>query len=227
MSPSPMCPSECLDSKCVCILNAMPSNVFLDCMRAICHAETFARTMLAARPFPSNTSEALFRYADVAWDAVPKQERLCAFAAHPRIGQVIPSNPVSSAHSPHTCIQTSTRKSTNEPPPEATDTLCSVTNDHKSNRRFLTWSKSEQSNVDSSNSDIKSRLADANDRYYSKFHFIFIVCATGKSASQILQLLETRLENDPETELSIAAEEQRKIIHIRLEKLIQDPPSIP
>ena len=64
------------------------------------------------------------------------------------------------------------------------------------------------------------RLKDGNDAYLHKFGFIFIVCATGKSAEQMLELLEQRLPNSREQELRIAAEEQAKITHIRLDKLL-------
>lgn len=63
-------------------------------------------------------------------------------------------------------------------------------------------------------------LADYNQKYRQKFGFIFIICATGKSATEMLDALKARIDNDPETELRIAAGEQRKITRLRLEKLI-------
>jgi 2-oxo-4-hydroxy-4-carboxy-5-ureidoimidazoline decarboxylase len=62
-------------------------------------------------------------------------------------------------------------------------------------------------------------LARANPAYAARFGHIFIVCATGKSAAEMLDLLQARLGNDPETELRIAAGEQAKITHLRLDKL--------
>lgn len=62
-------------------------------------------------------------------------------------------------------------------------------------------------------------LADGNRRYEAKFGFIFIVCATGKTAEEMLRLLQERLPNDPVQELSIAAGEQEKITALRLRKL--------
>jgi 2-oxo-4-hydroxy-4-carboxy-5-ureidoimidazoline decarboxylase len=56
--------------------------------------------------------------------------------------------------------------------------------------------------------------------YEEKFGYIFIVCATGKSAEEMLDLLETRLKNKPEEEILIAAAEQNKITKLRLQKLI-------
>ena len=63
-------------------------------------------------------------------------------------------------------------------------------------------------------------LAAANQAYEARFGFIFIVCATGRSSEELLMLLNQRLQNDPETELRVAAEEQRKITRLRLEKLL-------
>jgi 2-oxo-4-hydroxy-4-carboxy-5-ureidoimidazoline decarboxylase len=63
-------------------------------------------------------------------------------------------------------------------------------------------------------------LARANRQYEARFGYLFIVCATGKSAEEILAILERRLGNAPGDELRIAAEEQRKITRLRLAKLL-------
>ncbi len=65
-----------------------------------------------------------------------------------------------------------------------------------------------------------TRLKALNDAYLEKFGFIFIVCATGKSAADMLQLLEQRLPNTRSRELEIAAREQARITELRLEKLL-------
>ncbi|MBW3671131.1 MAG: hypothetical protein KY432_05595, partial [Acidobacteria bacterium] len=62
-------------------------------------------------------------------------------------------------------------------------------------------------------------LRDENRRYKERFGHIFVVCASGKSADEMLALLRDRIDNAPDEELSIAAEEQRKITHLRLDKL--------
>jgi 5-hydroxyisourate hydrolase/2-oxo-4-hydroxy-4-carboxy-5-ureidoimidazoline decarboxylase len=63
-------------------------------------------------------------------------------------------------------------------------------------------------------------LAQANADYEKKFEFIFIVCATGKSATEMLQLLLDRLQNTMDEELHIAMGEQQKISIIRFKKLL-------
>ena len=77
-------------------------------------------------------------------------------------------------------------------------------------------SAKEQAAVGTAGADVLDALAEANARYLARFGFIFIVCATGKSAEEMLQLLRDRLPNDRATELRIAAEEQAKIIALRL-----------
>ena len=68
--------------------------------------------------------------------------------------------------------------------------------------------------------DIIERLVVGNRQYLEKFGYIFIVCASGKSAEEMCLLLEERLPNSPDIELNIAAAEQAKITALRLEKLI-------
>ena len=82
------------------------------------------------------------------------------------------------------------------------------------------WASGEQSGVEVATDDVLQRLAEGNASYEKKFGFIFIVCATGKSAAEMLGLLNQRLPNDREKELRIAAGEQEKILKLRLEKLI-------
>lgn len=83
------------------------------------------------------------------------------------------------------------------------------------------WSANEQSNVAGASKEILEALAKGNQEYETKFGYIFIVCATGKSAAEMLVLLQSRLPNDPEQEIEIAADEQNKITKLRLEKLLE------
>ena len=77
-------------------------------------------------------------------------------------------------------------------------------------------SSKEQAGVGAANADVLTALAEGNQAYADKFGFTFIVCATGKSAEEMLQLLRDRLTNDRATELRIAAEEQARITLLRL-----------
>jgi|ERR1700730_1523822 len=80
------------------------------------------------------------------------------------------------------------------------------------------WSAQEQREAAAAGDAVRMALAEANQKYERRFNHIFIVCATGKSGPEILEILQRRLQNDKETELHEAAEQQRQITQIRLEK---------
>ena len=80
----------------------------------------------------------------------------------------------------------------------------------------------EQAGVVLATEEIIDALAKANNDYERKFGFIFIVCATGKSPEEMLRLLNDRLKNNIDDELTIAMGEQHKITLIRFKKLIED-----
>ena len=82
------------------------------------------------------------------------------------------------------------------------------------------WAEGEQIGARIAADNVKAKLAQGNHAYREKFGYIFIVCAAGKSAEEMLALLEERLQNDPAHELNIAAEQQRLITRLRLEKLL-------
>jgi allantoicase len=83
------------------------------------------------------------------------------------------------------------------------------------------WSAKEQSSAQKAAPEVLEALAAQNRDYSEKFGYVFLICATGKSSDEILDALRQRLPNDPDTELRIAAEEQRKITRLRLEKLLE------
>lgn len=84
------------------------------------------------------------------------------------------------------------------------------------------WAAGEQSGVNNAPETVLEQLAQANRAYEEKFGFIFIVFATGKSAGEMLRLLNDRLENTREEELLVAMGEQCKITQIRLRKLLAE-----
>jgi 2-oxo-4-hydroxy-4-carboxy-5-ureidoimidazoline decarboxylase len=87
---------------------------------------------------------------------------------------------------------------------------------HSSPVRSANWSREEQ--VGTANGELRTALAEANRKYEDQFHRIFIICATNKSAQEMLETLHRRLHNDAPTELQESAEQQRQIAHIRLKK---------
>ncbi len=83
------------------------------------------------------------------------------------------------------------------------------------------WSTKEQSKVSAASDAIREELREVNKSYEERFGRIYIVCATGKSAEEMLAIAKERMRNDPETELRRAADEQQKITELRLEKLVR------
>jgi allantoicase len=83
------------------------------------------------------------------------------------------------------------------------------------------WSAQEQAGATSAGDHTLTALAQANRAYEQRFGRVYVVCATGTSGEQLLEILRGRLTNDPDTELRVAAEEQRKITRLRLRKLLE------
>lgn len=77
----------------------------------------------------------------------------------------------------------------------------------------------EQARARNASESIRNALGEANRAYEERFGHIFIVSAAGKSAEEMLDLCRCRLDNDPDAELAVSAEEQRKITRLRMEKL--------
>jgi 2-oxo-4-hydroxy-4-carboxy-5-ureidoimidazoline decarboxylase len=81
------------------------------------------------------------------------------------------------------------------------------------------WAGREQSGLTGADPDVLSDMVIYNREYEQKFGYIFIICATGLSGEEMLAALKSRINNDPDTELAIAKEEQNKITKLRIDKL--------
>lgn len=93
--------------------------------------------------------------------------------------------------------------------------------------RFATtagWAAGEQAGVASASAETLDRLVAANQLYERRFGYIFIVCATGKSADEMLAALERRLAHESEPEFEAACAEQAQITRLRLDKLLSEDP---
>ncbi|MBA2528720.1 MAG: 2-oxo-4-hydroxy-4-carboxy-5-ureidoimidazoline decarboxylase [Euzebyales bacterium] len=82
------------------------------------------------------------------------------------------------------------------------------------------WSQGEQAGATGASQGTLDALVEGNLAYERRFGHVFLICATGRSADEMLEALRERLGNDPDTELRVAAEEQRKITRLRLDKLV-------
>jgi OHCU decarboxylase len=160
--------------------------------------------MAAARPFGSFRE--LADEADRVWRSLSREDWLEAFAAHPQIGSAPSSRPSSVAGA--------------GPQGLSLNSVAGAGPQDLSPRHSLVWSRDEQDGTRGASPETLANLADANRDYEERFGHIFIVCASGRNAAEMLALAQARLANDPETELAIAAEEQRKITRLRLEKLL-------
>lgn len=88
--------------------------------------------------------------------------------------------------------------------------------------RATEWSREEQSFTSSATEQLLNELAEGNALYEQRFGFIYVVCATGKSAGEMLAILRRRLTSSREAELREAAEQQRQIMQIRLGKWLAE-----
>lgn len=86
--------------------------------------------------------------------------------------------------------------------------------------RGSAWSGSEQSGLERAPDSVRGELSEANAEYEKRFGYIYIVCATGKTAEEMVALARERLRNSPRVELAIAAEEQRRVTQLRIQKLL-------
>ena len=91
---------------------------------------------------------------------------------------------------------------------------------HSGSGASATMSQGEQSGVDPHDAEVQRRLAEGNEAYEERFDRIYLVRAAGRSAEEILALLEQRLTNDPDTELAVTAGQLREIAVLRLEGLL-------
>jgi hydroxyisourate hydrolase len=87
------------------------------------------------------------------------------------------------------------------------------------------WEAQEQSGTRSATKEVRDRLVARNHQYESRFGYIFIVCATGKTVEEMLEIIQDRLQNDSREELRIAVDEQRQITRLRIGKLLESDAS--
>lgn len=178
-------------------LNDLPTDRAEDDLLACCGSTAWARRMAEARPFAS--VDALHEESERVWWSLGPSDWLEAFRAHPRIGERKPATARGAAET------------------SAAEESAAEGN---AARRGATWSEEEQAGAQAAERATLERLARGNREYEDKFGHVFLICATGRTADEMLASLLDRMEHDPETELRVAAAEQSKITHLRLEKLL-------
>jgi 2-oxo-4-hydroxy-4-carboxy-5-ureidoimidazoline decarboxylase len=106
---------------------------------------------------------------------------------------------------------------------EGSDWLEAFAHHPRIGERAAGWANQEQAGTHGASDETRDALVKANRDYERKFGHVFLICATGRSAAEMLAELRHRLGNEPGPELRIAAEEQAKITRLRLEKLLTRP----
>ena len=154
-------------------LNAKTPEMFEERVLPCCGSRAWAAGLRERRPFVN--FEGLLQSSDDVWAELSAEDRLEAFAAHPRIGEQAAS----------------------------------------------AWAAGEQAGASAATDDVRRRLAEGNRAYEERFGYVFLINATGQSADEMLAALDRRLGHDAETELAEAAEQQREITRLRLEKLVR------
>jgi 2-oxo-4-hydroxy-4-carboxy-5-ureidoimidazoline decarboxylase len=180
-------------------LNALDADTAARELLRCCGSTAWARQMAAARPFAS--VDAILEAADRTWWHLGEADWREAFGAHPKIG-------AGGAGGAAGAERGGGAGRAGQAGTEA-------------------WSAEEQAGVAGAPDHVTKGLAIANREYEARFGYIFIICATGKSAAEMLDGFERRLGNAPEEELHIAAEEQRKITRLRLAKLLERAAAAP
>jgi 2-oxo-4-hydroxy-4-carboxy-5-ureidoimidazoline decarboxylase len=92
---------------------------------------------------------------------------------------------------------------------------------HGSDGRSAAWSRGEQAGVATAGADVLGALAAANAAYEQRFGHVYLVCASGRSAAELLAVCQARLDNDAETERTVVLTELAKINRLRLGKLLE------
>jgi OHCU decarboxylase len=103
---------------------------------------------------------------------------------------------------------------------EKSDWLEAFSHHPRIGERAAGWAAGEQSGISAASDDVARRLRELNHTYERKFDHVFLICATGRSAGEMLANLESRMNNEPAREIEIAAQEQAKITRIRIDKLL-------
>lgn len=179
--------------------NALPPDEAEAELLACCATPSWAAAVAAGRPYATIAS--VLAASDDAFVRMPAADLSAAVAAHPRIGDRATSDAAGPAAS--------------SPDTAGRGELTRVSPGHEGE-----WSRQEQAGVAGASVDTMAALAVGNKAYEERFGQVFLICATGLSAAEMLAALRTRLGNDPDTEAKIVREELRKITGLRLRKLL-------
>jgi 2-oxo-4-hydroxy-4-carboxy-5-ureidoimidazoline decarboxylase len=175
--------------------NALPPEGARRELLACCAAEAWAERVAAARPYGSVA--AALHESDAAVAVMTNEDLMAALAGHPRIGE---------------------RRLATEPGAGGTDGR----RVGQAEARAAAWSSQEQAGMRGADQQVSQAMAELNRAYEDRFGHVYLVCATGRSAAELLDLLRGRLGNDAGAERMVVRSELAQINQLRLRKLLAD-----
>lgn len=178
--------------------NALDGEAAGRALTACCSSPAWVGAVAGGRPY--RAMGALLATSDAAVAGLNEEDLRTALAGHPRIGE----SRVVGVHS----AVVGTAGSGGSPGPATAESAG--------------WSRQEQAAVGGADAAVREALAEANAEYEATFGHIYLACATGRSAAELLAFLRERLGNDRETEWRVVSSELAKINQVRLGKLIGD-----
>jgi 2-oxo-4-hydroxy-4-carboxy-5-ureidoimidazoline decarboxylase len=182
--------------------NGRPDDAARQALLSCCSSPRWAAAVAAGRPFPSFAE--LQSESDTAVAALTEADLRAALAGHPRIG----GQPTSATAAPA------------GPDGAAGPSGAAGASGAAGPSGAVGWSAQEQAGVAAAGEVALRALADGNADYERHFGHIYLACATGRSAAELLEFLTERLGNDREQEWRVVAAELAKINRIRLRKLL-------
>lgn len=182
--------------------NELPAGAAQQALLDCCAAPDWAAQMAAARPFAS--AQAAIRRSSAIVGALTVSDLADALAGHPRIGE----RPGASGGTPSVAPYYRAGSSNEAPIRD----------------RAVGWSTQEQAGVDAKDATTRQALAEANQLYEQRFGHIYLVCATGRTGAELLDVLHNRLQNEPEDEWQVVRAELQKINALRLQQILVESP---
>ncbi len=201
----------------LCEFNALTETAAAEFAKFWCGSTRWADAIAAGRPY-ANTTEILSA-AGQAWSKRSEDDALEAFAAHPLIGDValLRSRFATQPAQPHLDTENSAAAAPNKQGAAAPNKQGAAAPNKQG-----AAAHNEQGQVLAATEHTLTQLAELNLSYSQRHGFTFIVCATGKSADEMLAILQRRINNSTLEELATAAAEQAQITRLRLAQTITD-----
>lgn len=176
-----------------------------------CASTRWIRRLVDGRPYDS--LDRLIAASDAAIGALSWPDIEEALAAHPRIGNRAPTGAGEPAADPPQAPES--QPSAGSPPAAESP---GGESQAPGEDREAAWSQQEQAGAAAATPDVQAALRAGNLAYETRFGHIFLICATGQSATDMLAALRQRLSNEPGAEREIVRDELRRIVRLRLAK---------